>query len=67
MRFDEKAYEKLFPREPEPIRTQSAVDTFKPTEKIMNETREEADAPEVEQFGEEVNNGNGTDSEFSDE
>lgn len=41
MKFDSEAYDKLFPREEAKTEIESAVSTFKPTEKVEAEVESE--------------------------
>ncbi len=46
-RFNFEAYDKLFPREPEPVHVESAVDNFTPTKnKVEGKDPDEIDEPE---------------------
>ena len=46
-RFNSAAYDKLFPREPEPVHVESAVENFTPTKnKVEGKDPDQIEAPE---------------------
>lgn len=61
MKFDQEAYEKLFPRKKtEPTKTETAVEGFNPSQDEVEETTKESETVEVE--SEVTDGGNGADN-----
>lgn len=48
MHFDFNAYEKVFPEKPAPVKVDSVVETFKPTENEMAKDNKPGDEKAVE-------------------